>query len=262
MLPFSSVGFNRSSSPTVAAPIDQDGLARGAPPSGHTWRNANIYDSDRKDNLIGGLWIAEGITNANLYSMLEIFCTFNDTFYLRNFSGRLVKRDQNPLQPGDYLIATNGSITVTHEIPLLRNSPGSLQAGIRSESFRDANDLGYRNWITVPPATESGGSINSPQNGILIGITESILFTSHQVSIDPDDNYKIVCFTPDTIGLNLAGRHLDQRFLEDPLRPVDQVLRWHFRQAVLIHVRGAGESSIGMYFPKPSCLDDYDWLEC
>ncbi|PUU78807.1 hypothetical protein B9Z19DRAFT_1126061 [Tuber borchii] len=112
---------------------------------------ANIYSSDRKDNLIGGLWIAEGITNANLYSMLEIFCTFSDTFYLRHFSGRLVERDQNPLQPGDYLIATNGFITVTHELPLLRNSPSSLQAGIRSESFRNA------------------------------------------------DNYKIVCFTPDTI---------------------------------------------------------------
>ncbi|PUU78816.1 hypothetical protein B9Z19DRAFT_906321, partial [Tuber borchii] len=244
-------------------------------------RNANIYDSDRKDNLIGGLWIAEGITNANLYSMLEIFCTFSDTFYLRHFSGQLVERDQNPLQPGDYLIATNGSIAVTDERPLLHTSPDSLQAGIRSESFHNAlrerdrrciltdrpalmgpygywdsfeatyifpleyeenwNDLGYRNWITVPPATKSDGSINSPQNGILIGITESILFTSHQVSVDPDDNYKIVCFTPDTIGLNLAGRHLDQRFLEDPLRPVDQVLRWHFRQAVLIHVRGAGE---------------------
>jgi len=51
---------------------------------------------------------------------------------------------------------------------------------------RNWNDLGYRNWITVPPATESDGSINSPQNGILLGLTENLLFTSYQVSIDPD----------------------------------------------------------------------------
>jgi len=106
MLPFSSIGSNRPASPKVAAPIDQDVLAHGAPHS--AWRNANIYASNRQGNLIGGLWIAEGITNANLYSMLEIFCTFSDTFYLRHFSGQLVERDQNPLQPGDYLIATNG----------------------------------------------------------------------------------------------------------------------------------------------------------
>ena len=112
MLPFSSTGFNRPASRTVASPLDQDGLARGARPSGPVWRNANIYASDRQDNLIGGLWIAKGITNANLYSMVEIFCTFSDTFYLRHFKGQLVERDQHPLQPGDYLIATNGRSTL------------------------------------------------------------------------------------------------------------------------------------------------------
>ena len=108
MLPFSSTGFNRPASRTVAAPLDQDGLARGAPPSGPAWRNANIYDSDRRDNLIGGLWNAKGVTNAKLYSMVEIFCTFSDTFYLRHFRGQLVERDQHPVQPGDYLLVTNG----------------------------------------------------------------------------------------------------------------------------------------------------------
>jgi len=48
------------------------------------------------------------------------------------------------------------------------------------------NDLGCHNWITVPPANKSDGSINSPQNGILLGLSEYHLFTSYQVSIDPD----------------------------------------------------------------------------
>jgi len=39
----------------------------------------------------------------------------------------------------------------------------------------------------------------------------------------------------------IAGTHLDQQFLDKPDRPVDQLLRWHFRQAVLANMRGAGE---------------------
>ena len=39
----------------------------------------------------------------------------------------------------------------------------------------------------------------------------------------------------------MAGRYLDQTFLNNPLRPTDQLLRWHFRQAVLVNVKGLGE---------------------
>ncbi len=53
------------------------------------------------------------------------------------------------------------------------------------------------------------------------------------------DNYKIVCFTVDDDGV--AGNYLDQQFINDPRRPVDQLLRWHFRQAVFANMRRAGE---------------------
>lgn len=43
--------------------------------------------------------------------------------------------------------------------------------------------------------------------------------------IKVQDNYKVVCFSPKAADCNLAGRHLDQRFPEDPLRPVDMFLR-------------------------------------
>ncbi|KAI9781088.1 MAG: hypothetical protein M1839_006366 [Geoglossum umbratile] len=94
----------------------------------------------------------------------------------------------------------------------------------------------YSRWIAIPAA--SGGSINSVQNGILLRSDIHQLFDSYHIAIDPDDNYKIVCFRRN--GKGIAGDHLDQRFLEDPLRPVDQLLRWHFRQAVLANMRGAG----------------------
>lgn len=78
-------------------------------PGGGVWRNANIYTCNNHDNLID-LWIAEGITNASLYSMVEIFCTFSNTFNLRydTASGPLVEKDQSPLQVGNYFIVTNG----------------------------------------------------------------------------------------------------------------------------------------------------------
>lgn len=64
------------------------------------------------------------------------------------------------------------------------------------------------------------------------------------------DNYKVVFFDED--GSNLAGRHLDQEFLKDPARPVIQLLRWHFRQAVLANMRGVGEPIFEHDFPPGS----------
>ena len=79
-----------------------------APFARSTIRNAHIYASDSLDTLLGGLWIAEGITNANLYSMLEIFCLFSETFDLQLHGGSLVARDDSQLQPGNYIVVTNG----------------------------------------------------------------------------------------------------------------------------------------------------------
>jgi len=75
------------------------------------WRDTNIYSSNNRDKALGGLWVAEGITNANLYSMIEIFCFFTDTFSLQNDSERLVERDEQKLQPGNYYIVTNGNLS-------------------------------------------------------------------------------------------------------------------------------------------------------
>ena len=53
-------------------------------------------------------------------------------------------------------------------------------------------------------------------------------------------------------GKGLAGKRLDQVFLTNPQRPVDQLLRWHFRQAVLINMKGAGEPRFEHDFPPGS----------
>jgi hypothetical protein len=43
---------------------------------------------------------------------------------------------------------------------------------------------GYNRWITIQP--ESGGSINSVQNGILLNSTIHQLFNTYNLSINPD----------------------------------------------------------------------------
>jgi hypothetical protein len=75
-------------------------------------------------------------------------------------------------------------------------------------------------------------------------------FFSSPRLIPSQDNYKIVRFRRN--GKGIAGNHLDQRFLEDSSRPVDQLLRWHFRQAVFANTRGTGEPVFECDFPPGS----------
>jgi hypothetical protein len=59
-----------------------------------------------------------------------------------------------------------------------------------------------------------------------------------------------VCFNH--VNNNIAGKHFDQKPLDDPQRPRDELLRWHFRQAVLTNMRGAGEPIFEHDFPPGS----------
>lgn len=51
---------------------------------------------------------------------------------------------------------------------------------------------------------------------------------------------------------NLQGTYLDSALLNDLRRPHPDLLRWHFRQAVLANVRGAGEPLLEHDFPPGS----------
>ena len=62
----------------------------------------------------------------------------------------------------------------------------------------------------------------------------------------------MVVFTQDTTGVD--GRLLSPacRQADDPRRVSDECPRWHFRQAVLANVRGAGELGWDYDFPPGS----------
>jgi hypothetical protein len=48
------------------------------------------------------------------------------------------------------------------------------------------NDNSYGRWITIPPESENGGTINSVQNGLLLRSDIHQLFDSYDLSINPD----------------------------------------------------------------------------
>jgi hypothetical protein len=71
-------------------------------------RDVHIYDAKDPDTVLGGLVLTNGVTNANFYSMVEIFCIFDSDYFLRDEGGTTIQRDNHPLHPGKYYILTNG----------------------------------------------------------------------------------------------------------------------------------------------------------
>ncbi|KAL9126344.1 MAG: hypothetical protein Q9217_004590 [Psora testacea] len=258
------------------------------PPNRSRGRNVHIYNvSDRckpEKEPLGGLELANGVTNSNFFSMLGILLVFESTFSLTNEQGITIEANSDPLQPGSYYVA--GSFSVNNEPWLTRTL--SLSTGTRVPEFCDAvrardgrcvvsgqvaenaykgfwwgfeashifplayeehwmrND--FSRWITILPA--NGGPINSVQNGLLLRSDIHGLFDNYAFSIDPDDEYKIIPFQR---GVSIMpGGRLDRQLLDSPDRPADQLLRWHFRQAVFANMRGAGEPGFENDFPPGS----------
>ncbi|PMD20370.1 hypothetical protein NA56DRAFT_671459 [Hyaloscypha hepaticicola] len=243
-------------------------------------RDLHIFDARNQNTSIGGLILTAGITNANLYAMIEIFVIFKSEYSLQSESNVTIARDDNSLLlPGNYYIVSSYPIQINDETPLLRTI--SVETGTRVQAFADAvrsrdgrcvitgelpidSDRGLWTGLEAahifPLAYEGiwkdhgeeikGEKINSAQNGLLLRSDIHQLFDFFFFSINPDDNYKIVCFVTDRKGI--SGKNFNQRPLDDPQRPADQLLRWHFRQAVLTNMKGAGEPVFEHDFPPGS----------
>ncbi|KAG0639262.1 hypothetical protein HOY80DRAFT_1045733 [Tuber brumale] len=187
-------------------------------------RNTYIYASKNRTAVLGGLWATNSVTNADLYSMVENFCSMSNPFYLHDDSERVIARNGQQLRPGNYYIVTDGPIVVTDEFPL--NRLISLQTGTRVGSFRSSarernqrcilsgepatlghagrwrgfeaahifplaylgkwNDYNYDSIIDFPPAIASHGPMNSIQNGILLTRVMHAFFDAYEVAINPD----------------------------------------------------------------------------
>jgi len=71
-------------------------------------RDVHIYSIEDPDTVLCGLILTNGVTNANLYSMVEILVFFMSTFELHDENEAKIQRNDEPLQPGKYYIYTIG----------------------------------------------------------------------------------------------------------------------------------------------------------
>ena len=76
-------------------------------------RDVFIYDAKDPDKVLGGLILTNSVTNANFYSMVEILIIFGGGFSLLDGVGTKTKRDNGPLQPGNYFIDADGRLLCT-----------------------------------------------------------------------------------------------------------------------------------------------------
>ncbi|CAK7212761.1 hypothetical protein SEUCBS140593_001612 [Sporothrix eucalyptigena] len=109
-------------------------------------------------------------------------------------------------------------------------------------------DGNYSQYISLVPTT--GGSINSVQNGLLLRSDLHDGFDQYLFSINPRANYKVIVFSETFDDLDKLA--LDRQLLDDVRRPPDELLWWHFTQAVLANVRGAGAPIFEHDFPPGS----------
>ncbi|OAP63734.1 hypothetical protein AYL99_02961 [Fonsecaea erecta] len=276
-----------SSPRTLASACESPSPPEAMPPHSRSQgRDVHIYD--RKDSTeIGGLILRPGVTNANFYAMIEIIVIFQSSFFLQDENETRIEKDDQPLQPGKYYIVASQPFHLNNEQVVARTITQST--GTRTHAFQDAvrlrdrqciisgqpvprlggdylwrrfeaahifpiakedlwRDYNYDRWITIPPRW--GGSINSVQNGLLLKRDIHALFDAFDISINPDDNYKVVAFT--LVEDDFEGKYLDRELFTRPDAPIDQLLRWHFRQAVLTNMRGAGEPIFEDDFPPGS----------
>ncbi|KAK3352641.1 hypothetical protein B0T25DRAFT_590485 [Lasiosphaeria hispida] len=188
-------------------------------------RDVFIYDLQDFDTLLGGLVLSAGVTNANFYTMVDIIINVSPPghFILQDDNGETVAKDTQPLLPGRYFVVADGTV----EVVFVRAM--SFQTGTRADSFKDQvrerdgrcvvtkeENLGrvFGLWTGFKAAHVFPLAYKHQWNGLLLRNDIHELFDYYHFSINPDDNYKIVSFQPDSKGI--AGTFLDARLLDDP----------------------------------------------
>jgi hypothetical protein len=82
-------------------------------------RDVHIYDAKDPSIVLGGLILTNGVTNTNFYSMLEILFMFESNFEVGHEGHTNIERkDESPLQPGNYYINAVGKFLYNHLIVL------------------------------------------------------------------------------------------------------------------------------------------------
>lgn len=103
-------GPNNPSPHTVAEVLDNMPVNRSV------GRDVHIYNAKDPDIILGGLRLTRGVTNANLYAMIDIFCIFESSYVLHGNDKTVLLRNNDPLRSGKYFIVTEGT-KLSYTIP-------------------------------------------------------------------------------------------------------------------------------------------------
>lgn len=263
------------------------------PPSRSGSRNVWIQFACAPGKIQGGLCAADGLTCAQFLDMLNIVFTASSGFQAHLDGSNTPVTPTNQVLPhGLYILTPRvpGQQIHTRDGPFFPRT-FSLSSTLIQTAFRDqvrkcddrcviTGDINYEakdnRWIGFETAhifplaldqlfdslgfTELGTAhnhpigVNTPQNGILVHSNIHRLWDDYSIAINPNDGYRVQSFRPNA--WKYHGNILDPvcRQPGDPSSIINVLLRWHYEQAVLCNMRGAGEASFEFDFPPGTDL--------
>ncbi|KAJ5908953.1 hypothetical protein N7495_001635 [Penicillium taxi] len=164
----------------------------------------------------------------------------------------LAFRDGVRLRDGKCVISgkINGTLLDPPEYQSWRGFQSAHVFPLGRESLWRLNN--FSRFITNSVAGNHRAAINSRQNGLCLSNDIHDLFDDFIITINPDDNYKIYDFGANNERVD--GRILDPvcRAPGDSNRVSDDLLRWHWQQSLLYHMKAAAEPSWESDFPPGS----------
>ncbi|KAG0132674.1 hypothetical protein HOY82DRAFT_643520 [Tuber indicum] len=217
-------------------------------------RNIYFHAAANPDVTLGGLFQNGSITEANFPDMLRVklIIEANPPRVQEGAAEFLIRQ---PLSKsitslgylGRFLIIPRAD-SFCEEYRFCHRARNHDRRYIISGLINPEAHIQSNSWVDIGDTLETP-KIDSCRNGFLLGSGIHKGFDQHLISMNPDDNYKIVVFDIDIFRLD--SRILDPvcRNLGDPNRVSDQLLRWHFHRSILADLRGAGEPILEHDFP-------------
>lgn len=248
-------------------------------------RNVFIYFSHEPGVDQGGLCAANNLTRREFIHMLNIAFRATSGFDARFYgSNTPITPTNQPIQHGRYILhpRTAGEQVETSDEQFHPRTL-SVSNARREDAFRDQirtrdgrcvltgtinRDPGY--WTCFDAAhifplalehlfTSQGFTqlvthnhppgVNFPQNGLLLRTDIHSLWDNYFVSVNPNNGYRVQAFRPMAWPMQGNILHPVCRQPGNPLSVIDTLLMWHYEQAVLANMRGAGEPVFEFDFP-------------
>ncbi|KAI9931723.1 hypothetical protein MW887_010302 [Aspergillus wentii] len=250
-------------------------------------RNVWIEFSSAPGHIQGGLRAPSNLTATQFLDMLHVVFSAPGGFYarLRDSNTPLIASNQL-IEYGYYILTPHlpGHQMQTCNERFFQRTL-SLTDTRRDVAFRDQvrerdgrcvithqinHDADYDEWfgfeaahifpLALDPIFISHGfsqlithnhppGINSPQNGLLLQSHIHQLWDNYVIAVNPHDGYKVQAFSRTAWQHHGKVLHPTCRQSGNPTSVVDALLRWHYEQAVLCNMRGAGEPAFEHDFP-------------